>query len=94
QIAEDLILAGRETYLATGHIGRLPRRYRGRDIVVWMVKSGLFDVPRKDFVDPSGRVAARPMLGALHTISLQSLSAQGVVLLGRFVGVDNSRLIF
>lgn len=94
QIAEDLILAGRETYLATGHIGRLPRRYRGHDIVVWMVKTGLFDVPRKDFVDPSGRVASRPMLGALHTISLQSLSAQGVVLLGRFVGVDSGRLIF
>ncbi|TGP27017.1 MULTISPECIES: NAD(P)/FAD-dependent oxidoreductase [unclassified Mesorhizobium] len=94
QIAEDLILAGRETYLAASHIGRLPRRYRGHDIVVWMVKTGLFDVPRKDFVDPSGRVAARPMLGALHTISLQSLSAQGVVLVGRFVGADNGRLIF
>jgi len=67
QIAEDLIMAGRETYLATSHIGRMPRRYRGRDIVVWMVKTGMFDVPRKDFVDASGRVAARPMLGALHT---------------------------
>ncbi|WP_192385367.1 flavin-containing monooxygenase [Mesorhizobium silamurunense] len=94
QIAEDLILAGRETYLATSHIGRLPRRYRGHDIVVWMVKTGLFDVPRKDFVDPFGRVAARPMLGALHTISLQSLSAQGVVLLGRFIGADAGRLVF
>jgi len=94
QIAEDLILAGRETYLATGHIGRLPRRYRGHDIVVWMVKTGLFDVPRKDFVDPCGHIAARPMLGALHTISLQSLSAQGVMLLGRFTGVENGRLSF
>ncbi len=28
QIAEDLILAGRSTFLSTGHIGRLPRRYR------------------------------------------------------------------
>jgi putative flavoprotein involved in K+ transport len=94
QIAEDLILAGRETYLATSHIGRLPRRYRGHDIAVWMVKAGMFDVPRKDFIDPSGRVAARPMLGALHTISLQSLSAQGVVLLGRFAGVENDQFVF
>jgi putative flavoprotein involved in K+ transport len=94
QIAEDLVLAGRETYLATGHIGRLPRRYRGHDIVVWMVKTGLFDVPRKDFVDPAGHIAPRPMLGALHTISLQSLSAQGVMLLGRFTGVENGRLSF
>jgi len=94
QIAEDLILAGRETYLATGHIGRLPRRYRERDITVWMVNAGFFDVPRKEFVDPSGRIAPRPMLGALHTISLQSLSAQGVVLLGRFTGVKNGQLSF
>ncbi|WP_192252579.1 flavin-containing monooxygenase [Mesorhizobium caraganae] len=94
QIAEDLILAGRETYLATGHTGRLPRRYRGHDIVVWMVKTGLVDAPRKDFVDSSGRVAGRPLIGALHTISLQSLSAQGVVLLGRFVGVENGQPVF
>ncbi|TPJ27832.1 NAD(P)/FAD-dependent oxidoreductase [Mesorhizobium sp. B2-8-3] len=94
QIAEDLILAGRETYLATGHIGRLPRCYRGRDIVVWMVKTGLVDAPRKDFVDPSGRVASRPLIGALHTISLQSLSAQGVMLLGRFLGVENGQPVF
>jgi putative flavoprotein involved in K+ transport len=94
QIAEDLILAGRETYLAASHIGRIPRRYRGHDIAVWMVKTGMFDVPRKDFVDSSGRVAARPMLGALHTISLQSLSAQGVVLLGRLVGVEHGQLAF
>lgn len=94
QIAEDLILAGRETYLAASHIGRMPRRYRGRDIVVWLVKTGLIDVPRRDFVEPSGHVAARPMLGALHTISLQSLSAQGVVLLGRFVGMETGRLVF
>ncbi len=34
------------------------------------------------------------MLGATHTISLQSLSAQGVVLLGRFLGMTNGSLVF
>src|SRR5262249_21178408 len=38
---------------------------------------------------PSGRIAPRPLFGALQTISLQSLSAQGVVLLGRFTGIEN-----
>lgn len=53
------------------------------------------DVPRRDFVEPSGRISPRPLLGAVHTISLQSLSAQGVVLLGRFTGVaDGVRLTF
>ena len=96
QIAEDLILAGRATFLSTGHIGRLPRRYRGRDIVAWMVDMGLFDTPRREFVDPSGRIEPRPLIGARHTISLQMLSAMGVILLGRFTGFDETtgRLVF
>jgi len=96
QIAEDLILAGRTTFLSTGHIGRLPRRYRGRDIVAWMVDMGLFDTPRREFVDPSGRIEPRPLIGARHTISLQMLSAMGVILLGRFTGFDETtgRLVF
>ena len=34
QIAEDLALAGRQVFLATGRNGRVPRRYRGRDIIL------------------------------------------------------------
>ena len=88
QIAEDLAQAGRAVFLATSQVGRARRRYRGRDIMIWLVQCGLFDIPRKQFMQPSGRIAARPLFGALHTISLQSLSAQGVVLLGRFTGVE------
>jgi putative flavoprotein involved in K+ transport len=87
QIAEDLMEAGRAVFLATGRVGRMPRRYRGHDITFWLRRSGLYDVPRKDFLEPSGHIAARPLLGVGHTISLQSLSAQGVVLLGRFTGI-------
>lgn len=57
--------------------------------MVWFLRSGLFDVPRKEFLQPSGRIAPRPLVGAVHTISLQSLSAQGVVLIGRLTGVEN-----
>jgi putative flavoprotein involved in K+ transport len=88
QIAEDLVQAGRGVFLATGRVGRLPRRYRGRDITFWLRRSGLYDVPRKDLLDATGHIAARPLLGVGHTISLQSLSAQGIVLLGRFTGVE------
>jgi putative flavoprotein involved in K+ transport len=94
QIAEDLAIAGRVVFLSTGRTGRKPRRYRGRDVSFWEQESGLYDIPRKDFVGPDGRIAGRPLLGALHTISLQSLSTQGVVLLGRFTGVANGRLTF
>jgi len=94
QIAEDLAMAGRVVFLSTGSNGRKPRHYRGRDVVFWEQETGIYDIPRKDFVGPDGRIMGRPLLGALHTISLQSLSAQGVVLLGRFTGIANGRLNF
>ena len=94
QIAEDLAMAGRVVFLSTGRNGRKPRRYRGRDVVFWERESGLYDIPRKDFVGPDGRIPGRPLVGARQTISLQSLSAQGVVLLGRLIGIADGRLIF
>ncbi|QPB21082.1 NAD(P)/FAD-dependent oxidoreductase [Rhizobium sp. 007] len=94
QIAEDLALAGRVVFLATSRNGRWVRRYRGGNILNWLTLSGFLDVPRKELVLPSGKVPARALVGATHTISLQSLSAQGVVLLGRFRGVENDSLVF
>ena len=91
QITEELAEAGREVFLATARIGRLARRYRGRDMTTWILLSGLFDVPRRDMLLPSGRIASRPTLGSVHTISLQSLSAQGAVLLGRLTGFADGR---
>jgi putative flavoprotein involved in K+ transport len=84
QIAEDLAAAGRRVFLATGHNGRMPRRYRGRDITLWLAESGLFDVPSKNL-----KFAGRPLLGPGHTISLQLLSTKGILLMGRFSGVDH-----
>src|SRR5205823_2630035 len=43
QIAEDLIEAGREVWLATGNCGWIPRRYRGRDNVAWRLDMGMFE---------------------------------------------------
>ena len=40
QIAEDLLHAGRRVFLATSTVGRLPRRYRGRDAFAWLVDDG------------------------------------------------------
>ncbi|AUX78648.1 flavin-containing monooxygenase [Sinorhizobium fredii] len=94
QIAEDLVLAGRSVFLATSRAGRLVRRYRGGDIFNWMTLSGYLDVPREELVLPSGKLPPRALLGATHTISLQSLSAKGVVLLGRFIGAEKSALLF
>jgi putative flavoprotein involved in K+ transport len=81
QIAEDLALSGRKVFLSTGRNGRVPRTYRGRDIFLWLTDTGRMGKPRTS-------AAGRGLIGATHTISLQSLSAQGVTLLGRLAGAD------
>jgi putative flavoprotein involved in K+ transport len=94
QIAEDLVRAGRSVFLATSRTGRLVRRYRGNDSLAWLTLSGFADVRRWELVGKDGKLPPRPLLGATHTISLQSLSAQGVILLGRFRGAENDSLVF
>lgn len=95
QIAEDLARSGRRVFLATGQNGRMPRRYRGKDITLWLAESGLFDVRTRSLAGMEGKLAGRPLLGAGHTISLQSLSAMGIVLVGKFSGVDDrGRMLF
>jgi putative flavoprotein involved in K+ transport len=96
QIAEDLAHAGRQVFLATSRVGRLPRRYRGRDAHDWGQAMGLHDQP----VDQprSGEIrAANPLLtGARggHTLALQQLADDGVVLLGRLLDVTGTTLCF
>jgi putative flavoprotein involved in K+ transport len=45
QVAEDLLGAGREVHLCVGNAGRIPRRYRGRDIIHWLVDAGRYEGP-------------------------------------------------
>jgi putative flavoprotein involved in K+ transport len=94
QIAKDLIEAGRRVFLSTAKIGRIRRRYRGRDLVLWLLESGLMDVRREALVLPSGQIPGRALQGALETISLQSLSNQGVVLLGRVTAANGQMVTF
>ncbi|MCB1403326.1 MAG: NAD(P)-binding domain-containing protein, partial [Rhodobacteraceae bacterium] len=45
QIARELAQAGRRVTLAVGNHLRLPRRYRGADILWWMDRLGVLDLP-------------------------------------------------
>jgi putative flavoprotein involved in K+ transport len=94
QIAEDLLDAGRTVFLSTCRVGRLPRRYRGRDTIVWIHDAGIADVRPEDLADRSVLTRGQPQIAAGHTVSLQSLSARGAVLLGRFEGAEGGRLRF
>jgi putative flavoprotein involved in K+ transport len=94
QIAKDLVDAGRKVFLATSRNGRIPLRYRGRHMAIWAVESGALDVRREQLLSPSGTVPARSLQGALETLSLQSLSALGVVLLGKLEAAQGTVLSF
>ncbi len=94
QIAEDLVDAGKRVYLATSRVGRLPRRFAGRDALEWMRESGQLDLPR-DQADPSAIAVTPPQVSGAsggRTVSYQALASRGVTLLGRAAGWTGERL--
>jgi len=97
QIAEDLRTAGRKVYLCTSKVGRVPRRYRGRDSFLWNVDTKHWDVTLASLKDKSVSRATQAQISGVgrygHTVSLQSLARQGVVILGRLLDVEGSSLV-
>jgi putative flavoprotein involved in K+ transport len=82
QIAEELFRADRRVYLSAGRHRRMPRRYRGRDLIWWLSALGIDQTP----VEKRGPDRALPLItGAYggHTIDFRQFAAQGVLLLGR-----------
>ena len=89
QIADDLLDAGRDVLLATSKVGRVPRRYRGRDVFAWLEEEGFFDERRGEA--PPNPV---PQLGARSTLSYQQLEHRGAVLLGGLERATGSHVRF
>src|ERR671929_1736199 len=75
QIADDLLEAGKRVYLSTSRVGRLPRRYRGRDAFEWMRETGQLDLPAEQ-ADEATLRATPPQVsgvGGGRTVSYQQL---------------------
>jgi putative flavoprotein involved in K+ transport len=91
QIAEEVHISGRPVTLAVGEHVRLPRVYRGKDIMWWLERTGVLD-ERWDEVDdlvrarniPSPQLVGTP---ERRTLDLNALSDKGVRLMGRVAGV-------
>lgn len=97
QIAEELYQNGRKVFLCTGRTGRVPRRYRGRDIIQWMRLWGFFDQTPDQLSGPEARFGSNPHLSGKdggHTINLHQFSRNGVVLLGHLVDVRDGKAYF
>jgi putative flavoprotein involved in K+ transport len=95
QVAEDLHLAGRGVHLAVGNAGRIPRRYRGRDIFEWDLETGYMTMPVEQH--PKGtaiRFKAHPHLSGRdggRTIDLRQMALDGMLLHGKVLGVEGAR---
>jgi putative flavoprotein involved in K+ transport len=98
QIAEDLLDAGRDVWLAASGAPRVPRRYRGRDIFEWLLETGFFDQSLADLPEPAMRWWPQPNVSGIgeggHTLSLQAVAARGAVLTGRVASVAGGTVDF
>jgi putative flavoprotein involved in K+ transport len=97
QLAAEIQLSGRPVIVSTGEHVRLPRTYRGRDVLWWMDASGVWD-QRYDEVDDLTRARGLPspqLVGTPErTLDLNALTATGVELVGRLAAVRDGRALF
>ncbi len=98
QLADEIQASGRQVVLSTGQHLRVPRRYRGRDIMWWLDRAGILDETEESVYDvetsrqaPSFQLVGRPDHA---TLDLQRLRRAGVVVVGRLRAVDGHRLHF
>jgi putative flavoprotein involved in K+ transport len=97
QLAEEIHLSGRPVTLAAGHHTRVPRSYRGRDIMWWLDASGVLGETIEEVFDvavsrqqPSFQLIGRP--GA--PLDLPALARLGVRVVGRLVDATAGELRF
>jgi putative flavoprotein involved in K+ transport len=98
QLAAEIQRSGRPVTLAVGEHVRLPRTYRGRDVLWWMDASGVWD-QRYDEVDDLTRARRLPspqLVGTPErtTLDLNALASMGVELVGRWAAVRDGRALF
>jgi putative flavoprotein involved in K+ transport len=97
QLAEELHAAGRDVVLACGRAPWVPRRIDGRDAVWWAVEIGFLEQPVEALPHPSVRLVANLQnsgAGGGHDLNYRTLRAQGIQLVGRFLGADDGRVRF
>ncbi len=98
QIAEEIHRSGRPVTLSVGEHVRLPRTYRGRDILWWMDAAGILD-QRYDEIDDIIRARNVPSPQLVGTpersnLDLNALTDIGVELVGRLSIVRDGKALF
>jgi putative flavoprotein involved in K+ transport len=98
QLAAELQRSGRPVTLSVGEHVRLPRTYRGRDVLWWTDASGVWD-QRYDEIEDLTRARRLPspqLVGTPErtTLDLNALASMGVELVGRWAAVRDGRALF
>ena len=97
QLAAELQRSGRPVTLSVGEHVRLPRTYRGRDVLWWMDTAGVWD-QRYDEVEDLTRARRLPspqLVGTPErtTLDLNALASLGVELVGRWAAVRDGHAL-
>jgi putative flavoprotein involved in K+ transport len=96
QIAQELYQSGRKVYLSIGSAGRVPRRYRGKDINDWFTRMGMFDTGVEELKSPRDKFHAHPQISGKNggqSLNLHKFARDGVALLGHVRAVHDGRLL-
>jgi putative flavoprotein involved in K+ transport len=98
QITEDLLNNGKKVFFSTSMVARIPRYYRGRDIFYWVKDAKFYDVREEDIKDPKLLDLRPPHVSGTGdgktTLSLQSISKRGAIILGKLDKADGIDLFF
>lgn len=98
QIADEIHRSGRPVTLAVGEHVRMPRVYRGRDVMWWLGETGVQD-ERYDEIDDlvRGRNIPSPQLVGTPEradLDLNALTGRGVELVGRLSAIRDGVALF
>jgi putative flavoprotein involved in K+ transport len=96
QIAEELLEAGRDVVLATGRCGWYPRRYRGRDLIAWMLDLGMLD-DTVESIPAENRRGCNPSVSGNddgHDCHARWLGGRGATLAGRVREIERDVVFF
>jgi len=93
QIANELMLNGRQVYLSIGPHDRPPRRYRGRDYVWWLGVLGKWSAVAREPGTEHVTISVSGAYGG-KTVEFRQFAHQGMTLLGRTMEFADGKLEF